>query len=404
MATCIEKPDNPRRGILHCGERSHLDPAATGLTAVSAVDHLKVNCSTITRSNWTTHVSSVSRPRTRFELTKESVYRIHMYIRPISRSKDSSSPPRGSFSFNLVFPLTVSDASEAEGERLPVVQQNRLIGGVDRAELDVREGDRSIRTLGLHVLRVARIPRASTAGNARLRRILIKGIIRVQPKHMRGMVIPNGHNKHDSLLEALGDTLQPTELFVVVIIAKSRLALGTEGISDRVASCDARDIDLRVLDNLPVLLVDAADLFQVTSIGVALGDELGDDGELGIGIDELAGAEEGFIAETEGVEVAAVFVADAIVALTFITAIGAFAAFLRVHRAGVGGVGGGDGVGLPDIHLLAAGAVAATTGVRVGVGLVPIEHVRLELSVSLDGPGFRIQLTSPLMNLMSCGH
>jgi len=69
------------------------------------------------------------------------------------------------------------------------------------------------------------------------------------------------------------------------------------------------------------------------------------------------------------VEIAAVLVADGAVAVIAITAVSALASSKTVLAARVRSVGGGDRVGFPDIHLWAASAIFAGSGVDiVGVG------------------------------------
>ena len=117
---------------------------------------------------------------------------------------------------------------------------------------------------------------------------------------------------------------------------------------------------------------------ESASVGIALGDELGDDGELGVGVDLQAGAVEGLVTHTPGVEVASVLVANTSVTVSAITAVGAGAASLRSDRARVRSVGSSHLVGLPDIHLGAARAVLALSGVDiVGCG-DPAFRVALE--------------------------
>ena len=219
------------------------------------------------------------------------------------------------------------------------------------------------------------------------------------------MVVPDGHDENDTLGEALSNALEATERLVLVVVTEGGLALIAERIGDRVTGADAVDVDLGVLDDFAVLLVDTADLDELTGVGVALGDELGDNSELGAGVDKLAGAVEGGVAKTVRVEVAAVFVADTIVTFVAITTISTLAADLAVDGARMGSVCGGDGVGLPDIHLLAAGTVPAGAGVGVGRGLVPVEQVGLGITnqLPITGKGWnrKSQHTSPLMNLIS---
>ena len=81
------------------------------------------------------------------------------------------------------------------------------------------------------------------------------------------------------------------------------------------------------------------------------------------------------------VEITSVFVAKTAVAVVAISARDVISALLETRAlARVRGVGGGDGVGLPDVHLRAAGTDLAGSSVRVGVRWVPA----LDVGLSVD--------------------
>lgn len=139
------------------------------------------------------------------------------------------------------------------------------------------------------------------------------------------------------------------------------------------------DVDLGVLDNLSVLLVDTADLLEVAGGLAVVGNELSDDGHLGVGVDSLALAIEAGVSHTVGVEVASVLVADTEVSVwSVVAALGAGAALLLGGGARVRSVGGSHAVGLPDIHLVAASSVLALTGVWIEIRWSPSVDVALE--------------------------
>ena len=98
------------------------------------------------------------------------------------------------------------------------------------------------------------------------------------------------------------------------VVAESSLFLCAEVFGDLVRGRDAGNISVRILDDLAVLDVDAADSAQVTSVGAISSDKLRDNSENRVGIDGLAGAVEAGIAQAIGVEVASIGVADAVVA------------------------------------------------------------------------------------------
>ena len=117
------------------------------------------------------------------------------------------------------------------------------------------------------------------------------------------------------------------------------------GLGDGVTS---RAGGLGVGNDLAVLDVDTANLAELTG---GVGEELGDNGNLLVGVDGEVGtgAVEGLVALTEGVEVATIGVASTGVTLVGVgsTAVVASADVVLVGGARVRSVSGGDGVGLP---------------------------------------------------------
>lgn len=183
------------------------------------------------------------------------------------------------------------------------------------------------------------------------------------------MVVPDGEYEHHTRRHALRDTSHAAVLAEAIRVAKRLLRVVAVRLRDGVVRRGhSGDVDLAVLDDLAVLHVDAADLLERARRGAGVGEELGDDSHLLSGVDGLSRAVERLDAHTERVEVAAVGVAGAGVA-----AAGARATTASVARATrlldvvawVGGDGGGYRVGLPDVHLVAATAVVARSGVGV---------------------------------------
>ena len=132
--------------------------------------------------------------------------------------------------------------------------------------------------------------------------------------------------------------------------------LGAEVIGDGVeGSVHPGNVDVRVLVRDAVLDVEALDFNERTGGGVVVSDELGDDGHGLGGVEGHAGAEESGVAHTVRVEIASVGVANARVPIgisTFVARAGGWAG----NRARMRSVRGGDGVGFPEVHLIAARA------------------------------------------------
>lgn len=180
------------------------------------------------------------------------------------------------------------------------------------------------------------------------------------------MVIPQGHDEDVAASKGSSHTVQATEGLERGSVSENALLGIAELLGDGVAS-DAGDGRVAVLVDLAVLHVEALDFRE----GGARADELSDDSHLLLGVELHAGAVEVLDAHAVAVEVAAVLVADAAIAVVTVTAVGASAGYETSALARVGSVGSGDGVGLPDVHLSAAGTELAGSTVRVGVRWVP---------------------------------
>ena len=195
------------------------------------------------------------------------------------------------------------------------------------------------------------------------------------------MVVPHAEGQNHADVHCLGDTSQTTVRTEAVAITESFFGRGTVSGGDGVVCRHAGDVDFGVLDNLAALDVEATDLRERAARRVVVGKELSDDGELGVGVDSLAGAVEVLVTHTVGVEIATVGVADATVAVVGTTASCTAAAAGLGPVAGVRSIGSGNGVGLPNIHLVTAGTVVSGSSVRVvrrrlpalGVGLQNID-------------------------------
>lgn len=242
-----------------------------------------------------------------------------------------------------------------------------LLRGVSRADvakLDVGEDDRGVGSGVLDVGGLAGGGSASAASDTGLGSGPVGGVVGIEPQHVGGVVVPDAHDEDDAVAERLAHGGETTLLLEGVGVRERGLLRGAEAVGDGVAGGHASDVDLGVLDDLAALHVNAADLAERARGGTGVRDELGHDGHLGARVDGEALAVERLVAHAEGVEIATVGIADALVPAVD----GAVFASAAVHArdgAGVRGVGGRDGVGLPDIHLIAARAVVARSGVRV---------------------------------------
>lgn len=279
------------------------------------------------------------------------------------------------------------------------------IGGADISEADVGEDDLGVGALGLDRGRDTGGGSARSTGNTGGARVGISGVGAVEPEHVDRVVVPDAHDEGHTAIERSSHTGETALALEAVGVAEDGLLLGAEVGADGVGLGDAGNVGLGVLDNNAVLDVQAADLGERTGGGVVGGDELGDDGDLGVGVDGLAGSVERLVTETVRVEIASVLVADTVVPVGTITTFDAVAASLANSAARMRSIGGRDRVGFPDVHLSTAGSVTTLAGVGVVGGSSPPENVGLQTKVSKEHklPKGKINwaITSPLMNLIS---
>ncbi len=171
------------------------------------------------------------------------------------------------------------------------------------------------------------------------------------------MIIPNTHDQSHAGAESIAHSSKSALGCESVGIIEERLLVGTEVVGNRVVGVDTREGGLGILDDLAVLDIETADFVEGAGGGVVGSEELGDDGELGVGVDGLALPKEVLVAHTERVEVAAILVAKSIGSLITISTLGARAPRLASDaRADVGSDSGSLRVGFPDIHLIATTA------------------------------------------------
>lgn len=178
------------------------------------------------------------------------------------------------------------------------------------------------------------------------------------------MVVPDAENEGDTAVEGLAHTDETALGLEAVGVAENGFLLGAEVGGDG-RSGDAGDFDNGVIDDDTVLDVQTADLGERAGGGAIGGDELGHNSELGIGVNSLAGPVEGLVSETVGVEITAIFVAETAVSVVAVTTRGAIAACRPDGAARMRGIGSGHGISLPEIHLGAAGSIAALAGVGI---------------------------------------
>ena len=263
-------------------------------------------------------------------------------------------------------------------------------GRVDGAELDVGESNGGVGGVGLDVRGHTGGGRASTTLGTEGGRG--GGVGGVEPEGVGRVVVPERHDEDHTSLHGSAHLSKTSLGLEVVGVAEDGLLSSAPAVADVVLRRDACDLGVGVGKGLAVLYVEALDLGEGTGVGAVAGDELerishqisreekletylSDNGELGLGVDGLAGAVEAGVAHAVGVEVASVLVAHARVSIAARAALGASAHSLAVDGARVRCVGVRDGVGLPDVHLRAAGAHCSGTRIRVAGRRIPSHNV-----------------------------
>ena len=92
---------------------------------------------------------------------------------------------------------TARSLGEFSGEGGVVVALT--IGRVDGTISDITEDDVGVWVLGLNLLWLSRVSGAGSSGNTWLGRISVSWVVRVEPKHVDCMVIPDGEDEGHSL-------------------------------------------------------------------------------------------------------------------------------------------------------------------------------------------------------------
>lgn len=162
----------------------------------------------------------------------------------------------------------------------------------------------------------------------------------IQPVHEASCIPPHAENEDHTPRQRAAHTLK-----AVKAIKRRRASSNAELVGHAVSGRRTLNINRCVLDDLPILDIQTADLSE----DAVSRWELRDDGEGAGGVDDQTGAVEGAVAEGVVVVAAAVLVTDA-GGLAFRTCAGVD----TIDAAGVGGVGGSCVVGFPDVHFIAA--------------------------------------------------
>ena len=264
-----------------------------------------------------------------------------------------------------------------------------LVCGVKISGLNVRPGDLGVGVRLLEVRRVAGGGGARSTHDAGSGGVGVRRLNAVEPDHTAGGIVPlqkkpasalvtteysagerekggtgtyDGENKNHAVGDGLGELGEAALVGEGVgVVVEDLLLVGAVLVGDGGVVCQAGDARRRVVDDLVVLLVLAADLGQLARGRAVVRDELRDhreglagvDGEVGPGPVEVG------VALPERVVLAARLVADAAAAaLAALAGVGARLARRRVVVAWVRSKLGGGAISLPQVHLVAAVSIA----------------------------------------------
>mmetsp|Transcript_80711 Transcript_80711/g.164293 ORF Transcript_80711/g.164293 Transcript_80711/m.164293 type:complete len:383 (+) Transcript_80711:100-1248(+) len=267
---------------------------------------------------------------------------------------------------------------------LPIVAGSharvRAEGRTDGAHLDVAVFHARIRELGSQKRGPPGVLVAGPAVHPRHCGAPAGGIVRIQPQHVGLRIVPEGHHQHHATVQSFSHGFQATLQVEVIHIPEGFLHIGANFVGNRITS-DPCNGHVGVGNHLAILDVEATDVDEVSVIPVAFSDELSDHRHLLAAVDlEVPGptAVELLVAQTPGIEVAAVLVADSLVTfvLAVVATVNAFTNVGASDRAWVWRVGRGSRVRFPDIHLCTAGTVLADGRV---VARIPADDIGLTL-------------------------
>ena len=165
---------------------------------------------------------------------------------------------------------------------------------------------------------VTGIARAAEDAQA-LRRVLLWWELGIQPGHVRGEVVPDRHRKDQTPCQGLAHGGKAALLLVVVVILKGLLLLIAEAVGDGVTR-HVGNRGLGVLNQLAILHIEAADLNEFPRVGAIVGQKLSHHCQWlhGVYLEILPRAIEAMGSHAVGVQVATIFVAEALPALTIL--------------------------------------------------------------------------------------
>mmetsp|Transcript_108476 Transcript_108476/g.324390 ORF Transcript_108476/g.324390 Transcript_108476/m.324390 type:complete len:519 (+) Transcript_108476:545-2101(+) len=269
------------------------------------------------------------------------------------------------------------------------------VGAPDLPDPDEPKRDVGAGNPGPELVRIPGADLAGPAPNAGLAGRLVRRRGRIQPVHLRLHVVPQRKHEDHPPSQRRTHALHATLGRKVVRVLEGLLLRQAHLLINGIAVEAIEVLDLGVLNDLPILHIQPPNLLEVSGVCAVVSQELRYHchGLGGVDRESRAVPVEVLVPEAEMIKIAAVLIADALVAAATVTlwlsaagaVLGRVTALVRPgalatqrpdSAAGVRSEGRGLPVCLPDVHLGAARAVV-THG--PGCLLVPALEVRLAL-------------------------
>lgn len=203
--------------------------------------------------------------------------------------------------------------------------------------------------------------------------------MRVEPQHVDEVIIPDGHDKN-TVLESL-TLLGKTSLILVNVAVTEGSLLGSAVCVVDGVSWVAWNLGTRGAVGNTALDPESLDVNKGTAWGSGVGDELSDDGDWLVGVNGEAGAWTIELQVTLAVRVDVASISITLGGVSISNTTAETSALINTHLvARVRSVCVGNGVGLPDIHLV----TACTAETFSGVGTVGVSSPALSIGLSVD--------------------
>ncbi len=171
--------------------------------------------------------------------------------------------------------------------------------------------------LRLDFIRLARVTRAGASSHSRLAWVCVKRVLAVKPKHVGFMVIPQTHHKDHATTKRFTHLFEASFFLEVIDATECLLLCITELIGNRIIGL-LPDSRFRGLNDFTILNIETPNLSEVPLVSAIFANELSDhsEGAACVHVEVVSIAVEIVMAKTERIQVASIFIAQPIVALT----------------------------------------------------------------------------------------